>query len=72
MDLGMHVDSCGILHAPVLGPLIYLGIYVELGEEGLDITLVLDGQKDNLEELSERHILVAVSLTWWIGSSSTD
>ena len=68
----MHFEYFGSLRAPVPGLLFSLGIDFKLVQEGLDITLVLDGQKDNLEELSERHILVAVSLTWWIGSSSTD
>ena len=43
MSLGMHFDSFGSLCALVLGLLVYLGIYVELVQEGLDVSLVLYG-----------------------------
>ena len=65
----MHFDNCGSLLAPVPGLLFYLGIDVELGQEGSDITLVIDGQKTRLELLSESQLLVAVSLAWWLSAS---
>ena len=43
MALGVHFGSFVSLCAPVLGLLFSLGIYVELVQEGLDITLILDG-----------------------------
>ena len=52
MNLGMHFDNCGSLCAPVPGLLVSLGIYVELGQEVLDITLVIDGHKASLEVIS--------------------
>ena len=42
MALGMNFDSCSSLRAFVPGLLVFLNIYVELGQEGLYITLVLD------------------------------
>ena len=48
----VHFDSWGSLRAPVPGLLVFLGIYFQLGQEGLDITLVLDLQKAGLEVLS--------------------
>ena len=66
----MHVDSCGILRAPVPGLIVSLGIDVELEQEGLDIYLVLDGQKSSLEFLSYGQLLVAVSLAWCLSYSS--
>ena len=60
MALVMHFDSCGILRAPVLGPIFSLGIYIELVHEGFDIILVIDGQKVSLEVLSDGQLLVAV------------
>ena len=50
--------------------LVYLGIYVELVQEGLDTNLVLDGQNSITEVLSEGHILVALYLDWWLIDSS--
>ena len=40
--LGVHFDSFGSLCAPVLGLIVSLGIDVELVQEGLDVTLILD------------------------------
>ena len=71
MALGMQFENCGSLCFPVTGLLVYMGIGVELEQEGLDITLVLDGQKPRLEILSEGQLLVAVSLAWWISAYST-
>ena len=51
-------------------PNISLGINVELGQETLEIALVLDGQKSSIEVLSEVQLLVDVSLTWWLSASS--
>ena len=70
MALGMHFDCFGILCTPVPGLLICMGINVELGQEGLDIALILGGYKASLEVLGEGHILVTVSLAWWIIASS--
>ena len=42
VDLGMQFDNCGIIHATVQGLLFYMVIDVELGQEGLDIALVLN------------------------------
>ena len=68
--LGMHFDNFGSLHAPVPGLIFSLGIDVELGQEGLYITLVLDGQKSSLEVLSEGHILASISFDWLFSDSS--
>ena len=70
MALGMHFGSFGSLCAPVLGLIVSLGIDVELGQEGLDKTLVLDVKKDILEVLSEGKLIVDVSFTWWFSDSS--
>ena len=43
MALGVHFEIFGSLRAPVMGLLVSLDIDVELGQEGLDITLILDG-----------------------------
>ena len=43
--LRMHFYNCGSIHDPVPGLLVSLDIVVESGKKGLDITLVLDGQK---------------------------
>ena len=72
MTLYMHFDNSGSLCAPVPGLIVYLGIYIELGQEGLDITLVLHGKKARLEVLIEGKIIVAVSLYWWLSDSFTD
>ena len=62
MALGMHFGSCVSLRAPVPGLIVSLGIYVELGQEGLGITLVLDAQKSSFEVISYGKLLVDVSL----------
>ena len=59
----MHFDRFGCLWAPVLGLLIYLGIYVELGQEGLHVILILDGHKADFKILGEIYLLL-VSLAW--------
>ena len=64
MDLGIHFDNCGSLRDPVMGLLSSLGIDDELGQENLDINLVLDVQKASIEVLREGQILVYVSLIW--------
>ena len=71
MDLGIHIDSFGSLRAPVPSLLISLVMYVELEQEGLDITLVLDCQKASLEILSKGHIIFSNSLAWWLIASCT-
>ena len=67
----MHLGNWGSLCAPILGLLVFLVIYVELGQEIFDVTFVLDGNKAILEILSEFQILVYVSLAWCISASST-
>ena len=57
----MHFDNCGNLCAPVTFIKFPLGIYVELGQEGLEITFVLDKQNSRIEVFSEGQFLVAVS-----------
>ena len=70
VDLEMHFDNGGSLRSPVPDLLVSMGIDVELGQEGLDITLVLDVQKSSIEVLSKSQILVAASLTWCLSDSS--
>ena len=72
MNLGVHFDNFGSLHAPVLGLIVSLGIYIELVQEGLGITLVQGDQKNILEVLSEGQLLVTVSLACWISDSFAD
>ena len=67
--MGIHFDNCGSLCALFLGLLVSLVIYVELVQEGLDITLVLDDQKASLEVLSEVQMLVSISLDWCLSAS---
>ena len=66
----MKFVNCGSIYAPVPGLLVSLDIDVELVQEGLDITLVLDGHKASLEVLSEGQIIIDVSLSWWLSDSS--
>ena len=49
--LVIHFENWGCLHSPAPVLLISLVIIVELGQEGLDIILVLDGHKASLEVL---------------------
>ena len=70
IELEMHFNNCVSLRSPVLGLLVSLGMYVELGQEGLDITLVFDGHTHILEVLIEDQLLVAASLAWWLSASS--
>ena len=72
LAMGMYFGNCGSLCDPFPGILVYVGIYVELGQKGLDITLVLGGHKSSLEVLSEAQLIVDVSLTLWLSASSTD
>ena len=44
VDLGIHFENCGSIYEPVLGLILSLDIDGELGQEGLDITLVVDSQ----------------------------
>ena len=71
MSLEMHFENCGSLCAHLLGLIVSLYIYVELGKEGLDITLVLGGHNISIEVLIEGHLLVSVSLDWCISASYT-
>ena len=71
LDLGIQFDKCGSIRSFVPGLLVSLGIDVEMGQEGLDIALVLDGQNSSSEVFSEGRILVSVSLAWWLSASST-
>ena len=70
MSLGTQFENFGVLRSPVPVLLVSLGMNVELGQKGLYIVLVLDGQNTSLEVLSEGHIIIAVSLTWWLSASS--
>ena len=49
--LEIQFDNCGSIHEPVPGLLVSQDIDVELGQEGLDTTLALDGHKSSLEVL---------------------
>ena len=69
MALGIQFDIFGYLCAPVLGLLVSLGVYFKLGQEGLDITLILDGYHASLEFLGKGQLFVAVSLTWCLSAS---
>ena len=60
MYMGMNLDCCDSIHAPVPNLLVSLGIYVDLGHEVLDITLVLDGQDNSLEGLSQGRLTIDV------------
>ena len=51
MTMGIHFDSHGSIQAPVPGLLVYLGIYVELEQEGLNVALVLDAHEDGFKIL---------------------
>ena len=42
MALGMNFDSFGSLLEPIPGVLVSQGIFFELGQEGLGISLILD------------------------------
>ena len=57
----MRFENFGCLRAPVPGLIVSLGIDIELVQEGLDISLILDFHKASLEVLSEGQLLVAVS-----------
>ena len=67
----MHFDNFGSLCAPILVLIFSLGIYVELVQEGLDITLVLDSHKSSLEVLIEGQILFYFSLSWFLSAYPT-
>ena len=69
--LGIQSDDCGSLHAPFPGLIVSVVVDVELVQEGLDITLFTDVHKATLEVLGEVHLLVSVSLAWWISASPT-
>ena len=68
MSLGMHFENFVSLRYPVPGLLFFLSIDVELVQEGLGVNLVIGVHNAILEVLSECHILVAVSLVWWISA----
>ena len=57
MALRMHFENCVSFRVPFLGLLVSMGIDVKLGQEGLDITLILDGQNTSIEVLSEDQLL---------------
>ena len=62
MAMEMQFGYFGSAHAPVLGLLVSLGIYVDMVNEGLDIILVLDRQKTRPEVLSKGQLIFSVSL----------
>ena len=70
MDLWIQFNSIGSLYAPVPGLLVYPCIDVELGEEVLDISLILYRYKASLEVFGEVQLLFAISLACWLSSSS--
>ena len=52
MALGVRFENCGSLHAPVPGLLVPLEIFIELGQEGLDVNFFLEGQNYSLEGIT--------------------
>ena len=52
MAAGIKFDCCGSICAPVSGVLVSMGIYFELGHQGLYIVLILDSQETSLEFLN--------------------
>ena len=70
MDLGIYFDNGGSIRAPVPDLLVSMGIDVESGQEGLDITFVLDVQKSSIEVLSKGYIIFVASLNWCLSDSS--
>ena len=54
--------SFGSLRDPVLGLLVPLEIWVELGQEGLGIILVLGRQNPIIELISEDQFILSISL----------
>ena len=67
----MHFDNWDSLRAPAPGLIVSLGSYAELAQEGMNVTLVLDGQKARPEVLSGGQLLIAFSLACWLSASST-
>ena len=59
----MHFVRFGCLCAPVPCLLVYVGIGVELGKEGLHVILILDGHEAILKILGDIYLLL-VSLLW--------
>ena len=72
MALRMHFYNCISLRAPVPGLIVYLGIYVELIQEILNVTFVLDVQKSRLEVFNEIYLIFDISLACWLIDSSAD
>ena len=62
VTLGMYFSNYGSIHNPVPGLIISMGIYVELVQECLYISLVIYIQKAIIKVLSEVQILVNVSI----------
>ena len=60
----MHLLNCGSLRVPILGLIVSLGIDIELGQEVLDITLVLDDQKAILGVLTEVQMYLSYYSTY--------
>ena len=58
--MGMNLECFGSIHAPVPGLITSLVILVELGHEGLNITVVLDGLEASVEVLSQVQLLIDV------------
>ena len=68
LDLGIHFNNCGSLHVPIPDQLVSLGIDVDLEQEGLDTTLVLDDHKESVGFLSKGQLLVIVSLACYLNA----
>ena len=58
--MGINLDYFGSFHSPVPGLITSLVILVELGHDGLDITLFLDGLEASVEVLSQVQLLIDV------------
>ena len=71
MALCVYFDSFGSYCYPIIGLIVSLGIAVELGKDGLDISFILDYYKASLEFLGEGHIIVSVSFGWCLIDSSS-
>ena len=60
MDTGLHFDYYCSLRAPVPGLICFLGIYIELGNEGLNIVLIFDDQEASIGFLGKGSFILAL------------
>ena len=61
--LGVHFYRFGFICAPVPVIIVYLGIYVEVGQEGLRVILIIDVHEAGFKILDNVY-LILVSLAW--------